>query len=87
MKLGERNNIKYYLFDLRGAPNIESVIYNYEFAYREMADISFPKDTKSVILTDPGDRSHDFMETVFLNAGYNVRLFTDLDTAHSWLTG
>ncbi|PVV07783.1 MAG: hypothetical protein B6D77_13130 [gamma proteobacterium symbiont of Ctena orbiculata] len=87
VELGERNNIKCYLFDLRGAPNIESIFNNYEFAYREMAEFSFPKNARSALLTDPGDKSHDFMETVFVNAGYSVRLFTDPDAASSWLSG
>lgn len=83
--LGQRTAIKRYLFDLRGAPNMESIFANYKFAYEEISDFGFPKDTRSALLTDPGDRSHDFMETVFMNAGYIVRLFTDEASAVSWL--
>jgi len=85
VELGKRNDIKCYLFDLRGAPNIETVLPSYEFAYRDMEKFDFPKGARSALLTDPGDRSHDFMETVLLNAGYFVRLFTDEHAAISWL--
>lgn len=84
-ELGRAHDIRFYLFDLRGAPNIQSVLPNYEFAYNELQSFGFPKDTRSALLTDPHDRSHDFMETLFMNAGYNVRLFTDETAALTWL--
>jgi hypothetical protein len=34
-ELGARHNINRYLFDLRGAPNIENVLPNYQFAYED----------------------------------------------------
>ena len=85
VELGQTTAIKCYLFDLRGAPNVENTLANYKFAYEEISDFGFPKDTRSALLTDPGDRSHEFMETVFMNAGYVVRLFTDEMSAISWL--
>lgn len=84
-ELGKSKNIKCYLFDLRGAPNIENVMNNYEFAYRDMDNFHFPRGTRSALLTDPDDKSHDFMETVFRNAGFNVRLFTCENSAIAWL--
>jgi hypothetical protein len=85
VELGITAGIKYYLFDLRGAHNVETSITNYQFAYREMGEFSFPKNSRSALLTDPDDRSHDFMETVFRNAGYMVKLFTDEASAIAWL--
>jgi DNA-binding response OmpR family regulator len=41
----------------------------------------------SVFLTDVDDKSHDFMETAFRNAGFNVKQFKDKDTALAWLLG
>jgi hypothetical protein len=32
-----------------------------------------------------GDHSHDFIETVAINAGLNVKLFTDWDQAIAFL--
>ena len=85
VELGRRHDIKRYLFDVRGAPNIEPILSNYEFAYRDLEQFEFPKGSQSALLTDPDDRSHDFMETLFLNAGYYVRLFTDEQAAIAWL--
>ena len=84
-KLGERNNINCYLFDLRGAPNIENVLPNYQFAYEDMDNLGFPRNARSALLTDPDDKSHDFMETLFRNAGFNVRLFSNEHSAIAWL--
>jgi hypothetical protein len=83
--LGKNNDIKRFLFDLRDAPNIETVLPNYEFAYKGLESFGFPRDSRSVLLTRPDDRSHDFMETVFVNAGYYVRIFSDENAAIAWL--
>jgi len=84
-ELGARHNINRYLFDLRGAPNIENVVPNYQFAYKDMDNFSFPRGARSALLTDPDDKSHDFMETVFRNAGFKVRLFSNKNSAIAWL--
>ncbi|MBT3059710.1 MAG: hypothetical protein AB2728_09305 [Candidatus Thiodiazotropha sp.] len=86
VRLGERNGIKCFLVDLRGSPNIQSTLPNYQFAYHDMKELGFPKDSRSALLIDPDDRSHDFMETVFNNAGYNIRIFTDPERALAWLS-
>ena len=83
--LGKAHGVNRFLFDLRGAPNIETVLPNYEFAYKGLESFGFPKDSRSVLLTDADDRSHDFMETVFVNAGYTVRIFSDESAAIAWL--
>jgi hypothetical protein len=46
-ELGARHNINRYLFDLRGAPNIENVLPNYQFAYEDMDNFGFPKNARS----------------------------------------
>jgi len=84
-RLGEENNIKRFLFDLRKAPNIQNVMPNYNFAYKDMSDFGFPRASRSALLTKPDDKSHEFMETVFRNAGYQVMIFTDKPTAILWL--
>jgi hypothetical protein len=58
---------------------------NYEFANKEMVDFGFSRRSRSALLVRPDDRSHDFIETAFLNAGYAVKLFTDEVSAISWL--
>jgi len=83
--LAKSRGINRFLFDSRLAPNVQSVTLNYEFAYRELSDFGFPRDSRSALLTAPEDRSHDFMETLFKNAGYAVRLFHDEKQAVAWL--
>lgn len=83
--LGKKHNLRKYLFDLRQAPNVETVFSNYQFAYDDMDDFGFDRRARSAILTAPADTSHNFIVTAFRNAGYNVRLFTDEGAAISWL--
>ncbi len=83
--LGDQRGIERFLFDSRGAPNIESVTANYQFAYEDIGNFEFPRLARSALLVDPDDHSLDFMETVFLNAGYNVKLFSDEKEAIGWL--
>ncbi|KIH78100.1 hypothetical protein SAMN05660860_03148 [Geoalkalibacter ferrihydriticus] len=84
-KLGEEFNLKKFLFDVRGAPNIQSVAKNYVFAYKELPEIKFPKSAISAFLLDQGDDSHEFIELAFKNAGYTLMSFTRQDEAIEWL--
>jgi hypothetical protein len=85
IRLGVEKQVDKYLFDLRDAPNVQSVVDNYEFAHTEIAEFGFPKGSRSAFLVQPDDRSHDFITTAFSNAGYATKLFTDEASAMSWL--
>jgi hypothetical protein len=87
IRLGAEKKVNGYLFDLRDSPNVQTVVENYEFAHREIADFGFPRNARSAFLVRPGDRSHDFINTAFFNAGYVTQLFTDEAAAVSWLEG
>jgi hypothetical protein len=78
-------NVRRLLTDVRNASNKLDVLENYSYAYDSMGDLNLRKDIRTAILVDKNDRSHDFMETVALNAGYNVRIFRDKEAAISWL--
>lgn len=84
-QLANERNIKNFMFDVRSAPNVQSVIDDYTFAYEEMAALGFPSGSRSALLISSDDKSHDFIETAFRNAGYLVRIFTDESLAISWL--
>ena len=73
------------LYDCRSVRNINTVYHNYDFAYKDMVDLELEHDNRAAILVDPADRSHDFVEIVSRNAGYNVRIFVDIDRAVAWL--
>lgn len=85
VRVGLEKNVDRYLFDLRRSTNVQSVIDNYEFAYKEIADFGFPKSSRSAFLVRPNDKSHDFINTAFHNAGYVTKLFTDKAAAVAWL--
>lgn len=82
---GVEAGINNFLFDMRNGRNVESVAANYQYAYHDMRNLDFSRSARAALLTAPDDRSHDFMETLCRNAGYNVRVFTDLTDAVAWL--
>ncbi len=85
VRLAEENNINRFMFDVRESVNIQSVTKNYYFAYKDIAEFEFPRASRSAFLVDKNDRSHDFITTAFLNAGYIVKIFNDESSAIKWL--
>jgi len=60
---------------------------NYDFACSDMKKTEgIDLYARAPILVSPGDHSHDFIETVALNAGLNVRIFTGPELAREFLT-
>lgn len=84
--LGRELHINRYLVDATEARNRESILENYEFAYTDMRNTD-DIDTRAriAVLVSPGDHSHDFVETVSRNAGFNMQIFTDIDQAMLFL--
>jgi hypothetical protein len=78
-------NVNNMLYDLRDSENVESVTSNYFFAYEDMEKLNLDKSARVAILTSPSDSSHDFIETVIKNAGYNVCQFKEEKLAIAWL--
>lgn len=87
VRLGAEMKVEKFLFDLRGSPNVQSIVDNYEFAHKEIGGFGFPLTSRSAFLVRPDDKSHDFINTAFFNAGYVTRLFTDEAEAIAWLEG
>ena len=83
--VGKKEGIDRYLVDSRTSRNILSASDNYYYAYREMNGMQLSRAARSAILVDPEDKSHDFVETVSQNAGFNVRVFRDEQEAIAWL--
>lgn len=83
--LGSKENITCYLYDLRNSVNVESINANYIFANQDMKKLETNPSNKIAMLTSPSDRSHDFVEIVLRNAGFNVKLFVDEAEALTWL--
>ena len=85
LKEAKAHNIKNIFVDVSRAPNTASVLENYKFAYDETERLGHPKDAKIAVLVSPDDHSHDFIETLFKNAGYNCNIFRDKNSAIEWL--
>ena len=84
--LGRQLHIRRYLVDVTEARNVEFNTENYQFAYTDLRKTEgIDKHARVVTLVSPDDHSHDFIETVSRNAGFNLRLFTDLRQAKRFL--
>lgn len=85
IKDAEQRDIRAFLVDARGTPNVASSLQQYLLGYEDMIQFGLDRSSRIAVLVDAGDSSHDFIETVFLNAGYQCRLFLDKDSALKWL--
>lgn len=81
----EQTGVQARLFDVRATANIAPVSQIYDLAYKELDEIGIERATKAAILVSHNDRSHDFVELVLHNSGFNARMFTDEATAVAWL--
>lgn len=77
--------IKRILNDVRGVPDAMGITDGYEYAYTDTRALNLPSDIRAAILTEPGDTSHSFQETVAHNAGYLVKVFHEMEAAVTWL--
>ncbi|MBP1682527.1 MAG: hypothetical protein H6Q27_90 [Ignavibacteriaceae bacterium] len=85
MHLGIKKNLNKFLYDLRNSRNKETINANYIFAKQDLKRLDPNPTNKIGLLTSPNDKSHDFIETVLRNAGYNVKLFIVEEEAIIWL--
>jgi len=80
--LGKKLGITRHLMDVTEARNIDSILETYEFAYKDIGDVSgINMRVRVAVLVSPEDHSHDFVETVTRNAGQDITLFRDRELA------
>lgn len=84
-KLGKENGIRKYLVDVTEARNVDTVLNNYEIAHKDMDNEMINRYSRVAFLAHPDDHSHDFIETVFQNAGHLVKLFRNKEEALLYL--
>ena len=85
-KLGKEHGIRKYLVDLTNARNVDTVLNNYQFAYKDMRHTEGIDMTAIVAMVVAlEDHTHDFIETAFKNSGFNVALFRDKQNAIDYL--
>jgi hypothetical protein len=86
-EMGRKIGVNRYLMDVRESRNTDSVVDQYEFAYRDMQCCEkIDRFARVAMLVSPEDHSHDFIATVCVNSGLNVAQFTDLQQAIHFLT-
>ena len=85
IKEAKQHGIAKFLVDVRGTSNVAATFEQFLFGYKDMNQFALDRSSMIAVLVDAGDKSHDFIETVMLNAGYNCRLFPDEDSALKWL--
>ena len=85
LNVGKRNNLTKFLYNLRNSHNKETINANYIFANLDLKRLEPDLANKIAMLVSPNDKSHDFIETLLINAGFNVKLFTVEAEAIDWL--
>lgn len=85
VEIGERHGIHRYLFDARGARNVEPPSGNFAFANEDLNTLRVDRTNRVAMLVDVDDHSHDFVETVARNSGHPVTIFRDLGVALEFL--
>jgi hypothetical protein len=83
--LGRQLGINRYLSDLTDCRNVESPVEDYTFATADMDIEAIDHLARVALLVAPDDHSHDFIETVFRNAGLNVTIFRSREAAEEFL--
>ena len=84
-EFGAQHGISRYLHDVRGVRCLEGPVNQYLSTYKNVPGLGLSRRSKIAILTDPGDDSHDFIETLWQNISFNVKVFRDEYSAMRWL--
>lgn len=84
--LGLETNIRCYLTDVRDAHNTLGYGENFHFVNQDMAAMGIRRGTRVATLIRRDDKTHQFLETLTHNAGYNMRIFHEEADAVAWLT-
>lgn len=85
-KLGKRLGITKYFVDLRNSRNIQKVGDKYHLVNQDLINVpEINKGAKVSCIVNPDDHSHDFIETLMRNSGFNFTIFRDINEAHNHL--
>lgn len=79
--LGNKLGIRRYLVDVTESRNVESTTANYSHGYHGLKTEGIDMTARVAAVVNKDDSSHNFFETVAKNAGHNITLFKDLDSA------
>ena len=85
VELANLHSINGILLDVSEAPQVKSVVDQYQLVNNELEKFGFNRHARIAILVRDEDSSRTFLETTLRNAGYNCSLFTDRTRAEDWL--
>ena len=85
IELANSRGIRKFLVDVQGVKNTAATFEQYQLGYKDMEKFFLDRRSKIAICADANDNSHDFIETVFKNAGYQCHLFNNEADAINWL--
>ena len=83
---GEELGIRQYLLDVTEAVHSWPLGQDYTFIHHLRNQGKFDRVARTAVLVALEDNSHDFIITVSMNAGLNIRLFRDKEQALAFLT-
>ena len=84
-ELGRELGINRFLSDVTESTNSEGETEDFRFANQDMKHEGIDRRARIAFLVAPDDHSHDFIETVTVNAGFNVKLFRNREDAEAFL--
>jgi len=81
-KLGKESGITKYFVDLRNSRNIQKLGDKYHFVNQNLIKVpEINKGAKVSCIVNPDDHSHDFIETLMRNSGFNFTIFREINEA------
>ena len=85
IRRSHQEECKLHIVDVRGVTNSMSTTTQYDLAYNDAHRLDLPLGSRIGLVTDSDDNSHDFIETLFRNAGYRCQVFHSDQEAIQWL--
>jgi hypothetical protein len=86
MEAGERHNSGLFLVDHRKVHIAMSVLDTFSRP-SELDALSFPRNSRvAQLYAEKDHETFQFLETVSLNRGYQIRIFKDINLAREWLS-
>jgi hypothetical protein len=84
VRLAKKFGINSFLFDIRTIDNTWGTLEKYTFA-KELEKFDRKRHDRVALLVASMNKTHDFIETVTRNQGFNTRIFTRHNDAVDWL--
>jgi hypothetical protein len=80
-----QKSVQRFLFDMREATIVGDTMGAYQAGVEPVMQGLRVADFKVALVYSEIQSEHQFMETVLVNRGFSVRVFTDMDEALAWL--